>query len=441
MLLRFRVSNHRSIHEEQELSLVEPPRRGARRLKASEIPPTLKVAGIYGANASGKSNILKALRWMRDAVRDSHTHWQPNKGVPRDPFQLTAAATADPSFHEVDFVVAGVRHTYGFEADDTAIVGEWLFNFPHGRPQRLFERDEGNSFTFGRALTGQLRQIEQMTRENSLYLSTGASNNHEKLRHIHSLITDGIEVASQREISQSLNTLTEFLIEDSSIHKFIIGLTSVADLGISDMSFKERNPEDIPLEMLESLEKDKSIPEEALRSLRKVVSRELVFTHDGADPGRTVPFGQESDGTRSWFAILGPLLQVLRDGKVFLVDEIDSSLHPVISSSLIKMFKDPDVNPKGAQLIFASHDTTLLGSMLQEKLLSRHEVWFTEKERDGMTHLFSLEEFRTRGEENIERGYLQGRYGAVPFIDFNKIRQLFQDLRKENGGSSTRQGK
>ncbi len=136
---------------------------------------------------------------------------------------------------------------------------------------------------------------------------------------------------------------------------------------------------------------------------------------------------EESAGTRAWLSLLGHALITLRGDAVLVTDEIDSSLHPLLSSSLIRMFRDPVINKRGAQLIFASHDTTLLGSMLDNEIMARDEVWFTEKDDSGATSLYALAEFHPRRDENVERGYLQGRYGAVPYLNFDSIREVFRE--------------
>ena len=437
MLLRFRVANHRSIREEQELSLVAVPKRGEAKPKAHEIPPTVHVAGIYGANASGKSNVLDALRWMSAAVKYSHIHWQPDAGVPRKPFRLDDTSHEEPSFYEIDFVFEGVRHSYGFEVTDREVVGEWLFVFPHGRPKRLFEREGPQDYKFGKSLKGELRRIEKLTRPNSLYLSCAASNNHPYLSSIHHWIGTHIRFATQNSFDEGVRfRFTQSLIEDpgSKGAEYVSRLVRVADLDITDIVLSKREIDGFEKEFISFIrERLPDIPEE---EFRKRIEQRPLFIHDYSGKPRPLPIDEESDGTRSWFGLVGFVLRVLEEGDVFLVDEIDSSLHPVLSSTLIRMFKDPVINPKGAQMVFASHDTTLLGTMLENKLLERDEVWFTEKDAHGATSLYSLVEFHPRGDENPERGYLQGRYGAVPHVNFQEIRSLFAELHGAAGEPS-----
>ncbi|PRY00815.1 AAA family ATPase [Allonocardiopsis opalescens] len=431
MLLRFRVKNHRSLRDEQELSLVRVPRRGEPKPKGGEIPPTARVAGIYGANASGKSNVLDALRWMKEAIYESHMFWPPDKGVPRTPFFLDKKARADPSFYEIDFTWEQVRYSYGFEVTDAAVTSEWLFTFPHGRSQRLFERSTTNEYSFGRHLTGQLDQIRKLTRENSLYLSCAASNNHHLLRNLHHSLSQSIRSAHVGD-QAARTSATKQIIKDPVDQSHIDRLLQVADLGISGTEITKSSFPETAISHFENLIKDLEVPEELFDQISKGAREDLAFKISlrHQPTGGILPIDQESDGTQAWLALAGPLLSVLRNGEAFLVDEIDSSLHPMITSTLIRMFKDVEINPRNAQLVFASHDTALLGSMLENDLLERDEVWFTEKDQDGATSLYSLAEFHPRGSENTERGYLQGRYGAVPFVNFADIRKLFIDIHR-----------
>ncbi|WSC90526.1 ATP-binding protein [Streptosporangium sp. NBC_01756] len=424
------MANHRSIRDEQTLSFVASRRRGEDRQRTTGTPPTVPVAGIYGANASGKSNVLDALRWMQWAIQASHANWAPSRGVPRRPFLLTEEARAAPSFYELDFLHEGTRYSYGFEVDDEVVQNEWLFSFPHGRPRRLFERTGPgeDGYDFGRALTGEMRRIATLTRGNALYLSSAASNNHPLLGVLHHKLTTSIQFASQDFHGEHIRLLvTRQLLQNPATAPDINALLRLADLGIEKAEVVES---EIPPELAERLERLHRLMagDESLRVIPSNVDylkSRIQLRRTGSDIALSID--EESAGTRVWLSIVGPTLEALADGSVLVVDEIDSSLHPLLSSTLLRMFKDPDINRRGAQLLFASHDTTLLGTMLSEELLSRDEVWFTQKDADGATTLFPLAEFHPRRDENVERGYLQGRYGAVPYLDFEMVRKIFQE--------------
>ncbi|PKK15165.1 ATP-binding protein [Thermomonospora sp. CIF 1] len=432
-LLRFRVANHRSIRDEQTLSLVATPRRGQPKPKSGEIPPTVRVVGIYGANASGKSNVLSALAYMLWCIRDSQTRWRPDRGVPRQPFRLEEGGTSRSSFYELDFVHRQTRYSYGFELDDEQVLGEWLFSFPEGRPRRLFERSGPDEYKFGRSLKGETARIAKLTRANSLYLSSAANNDHPLLGDLHRWLTDHIKLARQIDFDQQVRTqYTQQLLRDTKLADLVRRLLQAADLGISDVKLRHRPLSEDALRLLSAAGRE-LLSKEDIRELETVIQ----FVHTGTHGTRTFDFGEESAGTQVWFSLVGPLLNALLHRSVLLVDEVDSSLHPHLSSTIIRMFKDETINPHRSQLIFASHDTTLLGSLLDDGLLDRDEVWFTEKDETGATSLYSLAEFTPRRDENIERGYLQGRYGAVPYLSFDRIRSIFQQLRAESDESST----
>jgi hypothetical protein len=409
VLLRFRVANHRSIRDEQTLSLVAVPRRG----ETTELD-TVRVAGIYGANASGKSNVLSALMWMIDAIRSSHTQWEPVGGVPRQPFKLSDAGRAAASFFELDFLHKDARYSYGFEVDDAQVLGEWLYTFPHGRKKKLFERSGAEDITFGRALTGENQRIRRLTRPNSLYLSAAASNNHPLLGALYADLINKVMFAQHGEEDEKLRLhLTKFLLNETDFAPALNKLLQLADLGVERAEVMERPSDPIPDD-----------PAESAAVLRAVRAQVVLRRTSGGVP---LSLEEESAGTRAWLSLLGHALITLRGDAVLVTDEIDSSLHPLLSSSLIRMFRDPVINKRGAQLIFASHDTTLLGSMLDNEIMARDEVWFTEKDDSGSTSLYALAEFHPRRDENVERGYLQGRYGAVPYLNFDSIREVFRE--------------
>ena len=374
----------------------------------------LRVAAIYGANAAGKSNVLAALSFMCKAVAQSHRSWKPEGPVPREPFLLDPAARAVPSMFEAEFLVEGVRFRYGFEVDDERVLREWLYAYPHKRQQLWFQRDAeaSEAFEFGKHLRGSNRIIAELTRKNSLFLSAAAENNHEALLPIYSWFSRRVQFAGvENRGARARHTMK--LFQRDELRPSLLDLIRHADLGISDFSLREEPLDRLMADLLkvplETFDPELSKPE------FKVPKIELF--HKGAAGSITLPFEQESAGTRAWFALAGPLLETLLDGELLCVDELDASLHPRLAFEVIQIFKDPARNPRNAQLIFNTHDATLLGNLLGEPALRRDQVWFAEKDEAGATHLYPLTEFKPRKAENLARGYLQGRYGAVPFIE------------------------
>lgn len=388
MLLRFRFSNFRSFRAEQELSLVASS--SGEIPEAVFHPPGLRdgvlpIAALYGANASGKTNVIRALQFMAASVLASHQGWQPDGPIPREPFAMDEESGEASSEFEVDFLIDGIRHQYAFALDSKAILREWLCVYPNGKKQTWFNRATGKPTSFGSKMPGENRVIEGLTRKNSLFLSAAAQNNHEALLPVYRWFRRSLSfVVGDRDVWK-LRTANLCTKEDyrNAVARFV----SAADLGIADLCVEER-----PL-------------------LKTLVQMKLLH-RVGI---RTVPFelNRESDGTIAYLALLGPILKALGNGGTVCVDELDSSLHPLLAIEIIRLFNGPTHNPRGAQLIFNTHDTNLLSS----RVLRRDQIWFTEKKDDASTHLYPLSDFRPRRHENLENGYLQGRYGAIPFVN------------------------
>jgi uncharacterized protein len=418
MLIEFRTENHRSLRDEQVLSLEAT--RGApdsrdRRIEGSN--PVLPVAALYGANASGKSNVLAGLRFMRDAVVHSHRFWEPDAGVPRDPFAW-GPKRSEPSLFEIAFVLDGVRVEYGFGVNDERFLEEWLYAWPHGRKQVWFER-EGDSFRYGEHLKGENRVAESVTRPNGLFLSAAVQNRHEQLEPVfrwfrncryHNVTGSrgaeplgriaheeafrwlGIE-SSQRELFVKYDEEERL----NRVRRFRELLTS-ADVGIID--FK-----------VQSDETDRASEPWARRARTRV-----FMQHKSNTPDAWLPLERESHGTRQLFRLAPLILAALDAGAVLVVDELEASFHPLLALQIVQTFNDPIKNARNAQLVFSTHDTNLLGTTLGEPSLRRDQVWLTEKDQEGASVLYPLTDYKPRKEENLERGYLQGRYGGIPFL-------------------------
>jgi AAA15 family ATPase/GTPase len=392
MLLRFRFSNVRSFRTEQELSLIAGPFTDApESVRHPDAVPegVLPVAAIYGANASGKTNVLRAIVFLSEAVRLSHREWKPDGPIPREPFLSDEESRRSPSEFEVDFLMNGIRYRYGFRVDSAVVLEEWLYAYPLGKKQTWFHRKQGKPILFGARMPGENRTIESLARKNSLFLSAAAQNNHEALLPVYEWIAIWPNVIGDRAqywtFTAALCTLPEYLAEVAS-------LVSAADLGISGVKAQKDQWQ--------------------IHLLHRLGDREAQFSTE-----------QESHGTMAYLSLLGPVVTALKRGMPLFVDELDGSLHPLLSIQLIRLFDNPATNPKGAQLIFNTHDTNLLSS----GVLRRDQIWFTEMKDDGSSHLFPLSDFKPRRTENLENGYLQGRYGAIPFINPDAFLSRFED--------------
>lgn len=416
MLIEFRVENHRSLRDEQVFTMTS----GSLGAETDERPraiegfsdKVLPAAVLYGANASGKSNVLSAIAFMKEAVMTSYRYWDPESGVPRSPFAW-GSKRSEPSTFEVLFVWHGCRYEYGFVVSDDYVEEEWLYAWPAGRKQIWYERDRGE-FKFGENLAGPNEVINQVTRPNALFLSVASQHKHPQLSEVFSwfrnVIPTNVPSRMSPQYARGLNT--RFLISgfgreayhdlffDSAASQELVvtkirQLLKIADTGIVDIEFATEDVESQP------------------RQLRR---ERIRLKHQVSDDDSWIDFDEESQGTRTLFGMAIPIFRAMSNGGVLLVDELESSLHPLLGSSIVKMFNCPKTNSNNAQIIFTTHDTNLLGTTLGEPSMRRDQIWFTEKEASGASRLYPLTDFHPRKAENLERGYLQGRYGSIPFL-------------------------
>ena len=350
---------------------------------------------------------------MRYVVLYSHSRGEPDEDVPRTPFALDPAISTVPSQFEIDFIVEDVRYHYGFEATNTAFTAEWLFAFPNDRRQALFERN-ATEFRFGRNLKGRNQVISELTRPNSLFLAAAAQNGHEELTRV-SKYFQNIAVGELSQYGQT-QSLAERPMYDRIIRFLRAAGTGVVGYRVEneDASQKMGQMDD---QFRPNFENIKAALEKMSDLLPELPRRDanmgvLQLAHPGTG-GEPVYFElpQESGGTQRLLRLLVPVFRVLDTGAVMVVDELDASLHTYACELVIGLFSSPTTNPKGAQLIATTHDTNILRS----SYLRRDQVWLTEKDPEGATHVYPLTDFRTRKNDNLERGYLQGRYGAIPF--------------------------
>ena len=415
MLLRFAVENHLSICERQELSFaassLKDRRDGLISCDAVDSRAVVPAVVIYGANASGKTNFVDAISTMKKLVLLSQTKGEPGGGVPRHEFLLDPHYSEKPSCFEIDFVLNGIRYHYGFETTDDAFVSEWLYEIPRAHRRKLFERKE-QEFDFGRWLKGQNHNISMLTRNNSLFLSSAAQNGHELLSRIYkyfqniafsgSISVPGIEASSQVKGDGLDGRIIEFL---KSTNTGVIGYRK-KETEISEES------QAIHRELKVVFERISGGAIQISPDVDKLVEIELA--HKGKDEGVVyLDLDFESAGTRRLLIILGQTFKALDAGTPILIDELDASLHTYASEAILRLFCSSKTNPNGAQIIATTHDTNLMKS----DLLRRDQLWFAEKNIEGATEIYPLTDIRTRKGDNVELGYLQGRYGAVPSDD------------------------
>lgn len=379
----------------------------------------LPVAAIFGANGAGKSNVLKIMDDMRLHVLHSFRHGDPTGGVPRRPFLLDTAGREAPSRFEVELVLNGVRHEYGFTVDDDRVREEWAFRYPKGRAALLFQR-EGDDVEVGGSERQKSRAVLELLRPNALYLSTAASANHPVLLPLYQWFSRNLLLAEadSRPFRQALTTE---MLGDERRRPQVLTLLQAADLGI--VGAKKHAPDPVMQERLRRAVRILHGIEGEPESDEGPTFEELGvrLTHRGIDGDIELDADDESVGTRVWFGLIGPVVSALETGSVFLADELDASLHPALVAELIRLFQDPATNPRRAQLIFNSHDASLLGDAIGDRLLGRDQIWFTEKRNDGTTRMYPLVDLEPRKQEAVGKRYLAGRYGAVPIVSHHQF--------------------
>ncbi|MEN9579421.1 MAG: hypothetical protein RJA70_2430 [Pseudomonadota bacterium] len=415
MLLQFRIKNHRSFRELAELSFVSTNRKDepAFRIECAHTEHgVLPVVGIWGANASGKSNLIHALHFFRSAVQNSHARWEPTRPVSWWPWGLvTTGPDAHPTTMEIDLVVESVRFTYGFEIYQGEFVREHLFRWERARRQVLFTRDvaaKESPWHFGPSLKGQRARIAEATRSNSLYLAAAAQENHPLLTSVYEAIVRGVHFERPYDLRGFPLFQPNAHILEESFRQSLLELLRAADVGISGIRVETHDPSpalDAAVSMFRP-----EFAEEVRKKMPNEDGRFLLFVHGDVD-GWELPPEDESRGTQILLARLSDIVATLKTGGLLVLDEIDSSLHPDLCVALVKLFTSAETNPRGAQLLFTTHDRDLLTTLRTD------EVLLVDKNRNGVSSLAAASDYReVRSRENLRDVHEQGRIRGVPVL-------------------------
>lgn len=417
MLIEFKVKNFLSFRDEVVFSMVAGPDKSLDYNVAS-LPNSktklLKSAAIYGANAAGKSNLLRAIEFMKRLVINNHRRQDGDK-IKVTPFRLDEETKKELSQFSILFIHENVKYAYGFTVDQNKVYEEYLYYYPNGRQATIFERTATTQYKFTKDKEEQ-ETLSRRTLDNRLYLGSATEWNYKPVSKVFEWFKKSLTITFNDEI-EGLNKHSAFLAHrDSNLKEAIRCLLTEADLSISDYSTTEANIKDLgnyqSISKLFSEDFTQKINLNVLTTIN-VETKHIAKKNDGTLYEEVFELDEESSGTQKIFELAGPLLETLANGHVFIIDEMDIKLHPLLVENLIKKFHDPAQNPKNAQLIFSTHNTNLL----TQTLLRRDQIWFAEKDPDlGSTSIYSLLELGIRKDENIEKGYLAGRYGAVPFI-------------------------
>lgn len=414
MLVEFRVTNFRSIREEQCLSFVATADKTLDETHciatgSSAVPKLLRSAVVYGPNASGKSNLIFALITMQTMVLTSTRLLEPQYRDLYTPFRLDDHSANQPTEFEITIMLEGVRYQYGFAFDAECIRDEWMLVYEANKPQRWFEyhyntdTNQKDWEPFSAYFKGNKKVWMENTPPKALFLTQASQSNSAQLLPLFNWFArDLIVLAGHLEFNL---TPTLARLAEPHYKEWVLKLMNAADIHVSDIKVEKRKGQHLQLKFepgkpLETLAFDGEVPD-------------VEFCHQ-IDGGSPVWFDRrfESYGTQRLLGYSAPLLDAIENGKVLVVDEFDTSLHPLLTRYIIQLLHNPNLSKKGAQMWMTTHDT----SLLDPNLLRRDQVWFVEKRDQQTSELYSLTEYSPRKNEALERGYLMGRYGAIPFL-------------------------
>jgi predicted ATPase len=415
MLIDFRVANFRSLRDEQVFSLVaskdrtlEDTHTVATGINAA--PKLLRSAVVYGANASGKSNFIKALQFMRGVVTESATVIQPGQLFNVQPFRLDSKSADQPTELEATFLVDGVRYQYGFAMTSQRVVSEHLLVYKASKPQRWFERHYDAAtgkdiYEFGSGLKGPKNVWEGATRPNALFLSMAVQLNSDALRPVFDWFAIKLVIFNDQAPLNPQVSIQK--LRQPEGRKEICEFLSAADVSIADIDVVTRKvaPHAVHSDLVAS---------HAEVTSEEMDEHQLRFHHTTEHGSAMFETGDESSGTRNLLFLSGPVLDILDRGLTLVIDELDTSLHTLLVRELVNLFHRAEHRRNGGQIIFTTHDTSLLDA---PDLFRRDQIWFVEKDRAQASTLVALAEFSPRKNEALERGYLMGRYGGVPFLN------------------------
>ncbi|MCI8331165.1 MAG: ATP-binding protein [Bacilli bacterium] len=412
MLIEFSIENFLSFKEKTTFSMIASSDKELQNnfIKINN-ERILKTTAIYGANASGKTNLFKIISQISSMIINSNMH-DPNTKLPIIPFKLNDENVKKPSSFEIKFLIKEIKYVYGFKADKINIYEEYLIYYPNNRPVKIFTRTNIDEYIFNINDNKILNDIKRKNTNNKFFLSTATTWNYDKTKPVYDFLVNQMGVVLSVEQLNNYSYNMYFNDIDKSLERFALKFLKKADFNIEGYQMIEEKISDQDLNRLHSIVKT-FIPEDAvmfITSTKHIVNGKEYF----------LDIEEESLGTKAIFSFIPVIKDVLDNGKIILIDEFDKSLHPFIVKYLVEIFNDKEINKNNSQLIFNTHDTNLLDL----NLFRRDQIWFTEKNPEtGESDLYPLDDFKVRKDENIEKGYLLGRYGGVPFLtnDFSNF--------------------
>ena len=416
MLIEFNAQNFRSIKEKVTLSLVASSDKSLIdnliETDTFDKDRLLKSAVIYGPNASGKSNVVLAISYLKKLIMESHKVQKGNK-IGYFPFKLDEKYLLSPTKFDVVFIKNNIKYIYGVSFDSDKIIDEYLYYYPKGRKSIIFERNDTNNYKFTTDKKTQ-KFISEKTLDNVLYLSNSTHMKYGKTSEAFQWFDENLRLIIRTNQNDIIKYTANILNKNKKLSDTVLKALVVADLGIDGVyaNFSKVSLDELPSEIASQFKSfgmpgDDTIEKIDIKTIHKILDE------NGDELQVEFDFDEESEGTKRLFSLIGPFIDVLDNGRILVVDELDNKLHHFLSVFLIELFHDSTQNQKNAQLIFTTHNTNLIDL----DLFRRDQIWFTEKiPNNGSTDFYSLVEFSPRKDKNIQKGYLAGRYGAIPFI-------------------------
>ena len=425
MILNFSFKNFQSFRDAQQFSF-EP-------ISSKKEFGPVRVAAIYGANASGKSNFLDALDFVSYFIRNGYATGDSNSHVPVIPFLLDSESRSSDTEFSIEFTASNLKYEFSFGVNKNEVTYENLTVYRSKQPSLLYDRssvNEKQSIKFGSSFTGAKKQLWDLTRKNSLFLSVAAAAGNNVIQPAFAALANDVYLYDATHYLAELATIKKLFINDDPRAQMLSQLIKYADIGIDGIDV--RQAEGVP-SLKDSLIGPDDIPQEARNKIavnfKWSFAYDLFFHHKGSGDGFWLDSAHESEGTKAALAFFSVALRSLSSGATTVIDELDSSLHPTLLRDFVSLFADPSTNPRGAQLIFSTHDVTLMTrTSPMEEVLERDQVWFVEKDSEGASQLIAAMEYSPRANENLGRNYMNGVYVPLPNPSFH---QLVAQLMKE----------
>ena len=416
MLLEFSCSNHRSIRDEILFSAIAgSDKTHAENIEKAADVEVLKSSVIYGANGSGKSNFIDAIAFVKNLVSNSINH-QPGQGILQVPHKLEGYERK--SNYKIQFVVDAIRYAFGFSLRNMLVVEEYLYYFPNGRQTKIFERD-GEEYSAGRNFRNRFNSCKDVLKPNRLMLSCAANfSSVDEVTAAYRFFNDELVIYNSGNQENWMNYSLHQINTNEKVKATVLKFLDALGTGIKDI-YVDIKKEDLDVSHLPPFLSDE-FKKILLQEKIDAISAKVLY--EGFE---TDLISEESTGIKKLFGILCPFIDIIANGKVLVCDELESNLHESLLFGLVKQF----VNTRGskpAQLIFTTHETGLLNL----DLFRRDQIWFTEnKSADRSTDLFSLTEIRNvRKDENFGKGYIAGKYGAIPMLNLNFANVISSDM-------------